>query len=322
MTIPKEIIYQKIEKIIEEIDFRNSAFLLEERESIEMFGGRIEDTRFSLYEAIYNNLGEPEKELCICFHSKLNALFDFLNYKSKMNRHYNAESSRDLIGIIEKINLVRLLLTKIGKELVIEDYYKNQIDYVRTFLVESGGSAIPENFEKINITDVEPILFVRDANLTVKIHNQDKITREFAKDQLNKCKKKINEGDYSGAITNARSLVEDVVCKEIYKQITGEILESKGDLVSDWKELSKKLNLDVEKIPDDFLKQILRGLSSIVQGLASLRNKMSDGHSQNYKSEKHHAILAVNSALTLVEFLFDTLEFQNLYKNKAQLPKT
>jgi Abortive infection C-terminus len=41
---------------------------------------------------------------------------------------------------------------------------------------------------------------------------------------------------------------------------------------------------------------------------------MSDGHSQNYKSEKHHLILAVNSALTLVEFLFDTLEFQNLSK--------
>lgn len=169
--------------------------------------------------------------------------------------------------------------------------------------------------EKNNIRYYKKKLeFLNITNIII-LQNERKLKRDFAKEQLEKCKKKISEGDYSGAITNARSLVEDVICKEIYKQITGEVLESKGDLVSDWKELTKKLNLNVDKVPDDFLKQILRGLSSVVQGLASMRNKMSDGHSQNYKSEKHHAILAVNSALTLVEFLFDTLEFQKLKPN-------
>jgi hypothetical protein len=138
MSISKEIIYQKIDKILEEIDFRDSISLAEERMSIEMFGDRIEDTRFSLYEVIYGNLVEPEKEICVCFNSELNRLFHFMNCKT--NRHFNAEPSRDLIKIIEKINQVKLLFRKIGKELVIEDYYKNQINYVETFLVDSGGS--------------------------------------------------------------------------------------------------------------------------------------------------------------------------------------
>jgi hypothetical protein len=154
------------------------------------------------------------------------------------------------------------------------------------------------------------------SKVGINVINEDRLTREFAKEQLEKCKKKIIENDFSGVITNARSLLEDVMCKEIYKQVTGTILESKGNLIDDWKELAKKLNLDAEKAPDEFLKQILRGLGSIVQGLASMRNKMSDGHSPNYKSERHHAVLAINSALTIIEFLFDTLEFQNLTKNK------
>jgi eukaryotic-like serine/threonine-protein kinase len=34
------------------------------------------------------------------YHCRFNYLFDFLNYKIDVNRHYNAEQSRDLISII------------------------------------------------------------------------------------------------------------------------------------------------------------------------------------------------------------------------------
>ena len=69
----------------------------------------------------------------------------------------------------------------------------------------------------------------------------------------------------------------------------------------------------------DTLKQILSGLNSIVTGLAGLRNKMSDAHVASYKPSKHHAKLAFNSAKTLADFLFDTVEHQGKGRiNKLQ----
>ena len=268
------------------------------------------DISLSIYRTLYKDLSPELNKLFMYIHSNLNYLFDFMNKKS--NFHYNADQSRSLISQIELLSKLKNLFEQTKCGLEITEKYNEHLKYAETFLQDSGGSPIPNDYKKIIIIEFEPILKLYKNSNFIKIKNIDKITREFAKEQLEKCKKKVNEKDYSGAITNARILLEDVICKEIYKSITGNILESKGDLLSDWKELTKKLNLDADKVPDDFLKQILRGLSSIIQGLASMRNKMSDGHSQNYRPERHHAILAINSALTLIELLFDTLEFQNL----------
>ncbi len=60
----------------------------------------------------------------------------------------------------------------------------------------------------------------------------------------------------------------------------------------------------------DTIKQVLRGLKSIIIGLSSLRNKMSDSHAPTYEPSKHHAKLAINTAFTLCEFLLDNLEYQ------------
>jgi hypothetical protein len=56
---------------------------------------------------------------------------------------------------------------------------------------------------------------------------------------------------------------------------------------------------------------ILSGLTGIVQGIAETRNKMSDAHARTFKPERHHAVLAVNSARTVAAFLVSTNEFQD-----------
>lgn len=53
-----------------------------------------------------------------------------------------------------------------------------------------------------------------------------------------------------------------------------------------------------------------RGIVTIVSGIASIRNKMSDAHPRSYKPAKHHAELAVNSVSTICTFLLDTFEYQ------------
>jgi hypothetical protein len=122
--------------------------------------------------------------------------------------------------------------------------------------------------------------------------------------------KKVVDGDYDGAITNARSLVEAVLY-EIEGRLDASRPPYDGALQKLYKRAQKLLNLDPDKGNfTESLKTILRGLSNIVAGMAPMRNKMSDAHVRTYKPERHHAKLAVNSAKTLTDFLIDTLEYQ------------
>lgn len=132
---------------------------------------------------------------------------------------------------------------------------------------------------------------------------------DFLTEQIRKCDDKIKSGDFDGAITNARTMVETII-KYILSKNNKEY-EYKGDIVDGYKEIKGllKLNPSEPKYPD-YIKKMLSGLISIVDGLAETRNKMSDSHARRQKPEKHHAKLAVNSAKTLSEFLIDSFKKQ------------
>lgn len=145
--------------------------------------------------------------------------------------------------------------------------------------------------------------------------NSSEITHIFIDEQINKCEIKLNEGDFDGAITNARSLVESVL-SAIEKELDSTLPEYDGNLPKLYKRVQKLLHLcPGQQGLEECLKQILSGFISIVSGLATLRNTVSDAHVRAYKPEEHHARLAVNSAKTLCNFLFDTKEYQ-IKKNK------
>ncbi|WP_200763016.1 abortive infection family protein [Nitrosophilus alvini] len=141
----------------------------------------------------------------------------------------------------------------------------------------------------------------------------------FIDEQIQKSEIKIKEGDYDGAITNARSLLEAVLT-ELEKTIDENAPQYDGDLLKLYKRVQKLLNLEPGR-PDieGPLKQVLSGLVSIVGGMAGLSNRMGDRHVRTYKPEKHHAVLVVNAAKTIVNFLFETYEYQKKRKsiNKA-----
>lgn len=155
---------------------------------------------------------------------------------------------------------------------------------------------------------------VRELSGTVievenRFEESSELNEIVIEEQIQKCREKIDLADYSGAITNARSLVE-AVCLKIIKEIEGEV-ENEGDLIKLFNQARKLLNLDPKRQDiNDSLKQVLTGLSNIVNGLAAMRNKMSDAHGVAYKPSRHHAKLAVNSAKTLADFLFDTMSYQ------------
>lgn len=141
-------------------------------------------------------------------------------------------------------------------------------------------------------------------------HTVDPLSHAYIREHVAKCDRKIREGDYDGAVTNARSLVETVLTT-LERRLTPTPEQFDGDLPRLFKRVQKLLNLEPSRVDiADHLRTVLAGLSNIVHGIAPLRNAMSDAHVATFRPARHHAKLAVNAAKTLVDFLFDTYEAQ------------
>ena len=85
----------------------------------------------------------------------------------------------------------------------------------------------------------------------------------------------------------------------------------KDDLPKLYKETAKQLNMAPEQHQEEVFKQILVGCQTVIQGVGTLRNKLSDAHGKGRKAVKpspRHATLAVNLAGSMAAFLVATWE--------------
>ncbi|PFG03025.1 abortive infection family protein [Bacillus sp. es.036] len=164
--------------------------------------------------------------------------------------------------------------------------------------------------------------YIEMKNIDVKILHIDcevplELSYNHILEDIAKCENRIESGDYSGAITSAKSLIEGV-CKEIILNIEGEDISGHPNLPELFNKVRTHLNLDPsnEELQKS-LKQVLSGLIQVVHGLNEVRNKSGDSHPRKIKPSLHHALLVANSAKTVVNFLFHTYEYQrNLGKIK------
>lgn len=113
--------------------------------------------------------------------------------------------------------------------------------------------------------------------------------------------------DPEGAITTARTLLETVT-KRILDE-TGEYYSEKDDLPKLYHLAAAKLNLAPNQHSEDAIKKILGGATTLVNGLGTLRNKLSDSHGRGglpVRPSPRHASLAVNTAGAIATFLVET----------------
>lgn len=114
--------------------------------------------------------------------------------------------------------------------------------------------------------------------------------------------------DPEAAITMARTLIESVGKHILDASIS---YSEKDDLPKLYYETAKQLNLAPEQHQEKVFKQILGGCQSVIQGLGTLRNQLSDAHGKGKKAIKpspRHAALAVNLAGSMAAFLVATWE--------------
>lgn len=110
-------------------------------------------------------------------HSSYNSLFQFLNYKlSANNHHYNAHESREFIAVIDIYKSLYKSLQDTDHEFELDNEYLNILNQCEQFLSSSGGSAIPEDFSKIEIIEIKPIF---------KLLHQDEFTPKSTEKKSN-----------------------------------------------------------------------------------------------------------------------------------------
>ncbi|GAF15006.1 abortive phage resistance protein [Bacillus sp. JCM 19046] len=172
----------------------------------------------------------------------------------------------------------------------------------------------------VNVDFNEYIDYLEENSLDVSIVRVEneipyELTFDYILESVTKCENRIESGDYSGAVTSAKTLVEGV-CKEILNKFLDYNSNKKTDLPILFTKVREKLNLN-PKDPklDNSLKDVLTGLIKIVNGISEIRNKPGDSHIPRYKIDRHHALLVVNSAKTVSVFLFNSFEYQKEKRN-------
>ena len=115
--------------------------------------------------------------------------------------------------------------------------------------------------------------------------------------------------DPEGAITLARTLIE-TTCKRILDELN-EPYDDGADLPKLYGLVAAKLNLAPSQHTLEPLKAILGSVTNLVNGLGTLRNRLSDAHGRGGKQpvrpSVRHASLAVNTAGAVASFLIETL---------------
>lgn len=113
--------------------------------------------------------------------------------------------------------------------------------------------------------------------------------------------------DPEGAITATRTTLESV-CKHICDE-RGAKYEETGDLAKLYKATAASMDIAPDQHSEQIIKQILSGVGTVVNGLAAMRNSLSDSHGRGKASVRpapRHAKLAVNAGFAVAGFLIDT----------------
>ena len=160
--------------------------------------------------------------------------------------------------------------------------------------------------------EITEIIYYPDFDIEttelIETKELERVSFEYIHEQINKCNNKIAEKDFDGAVTNARTLIESI-CLFILESKTKTKQDYDGNLIKLYKVIATILNLSPGDYEEGNIRQILSGVFSIINGVSGLRNTDGDSHGTSpskttFRIDERHAILTVNLAKTITEYLF------------------
>lgn len=111
-------------------------------------------------------------------HAGLDVEFKHMNYKARggSSGHFNADNSRNLLDLIDLLAEARTMLNKAGHSLTMAPEYQRVIENAPAWLVDSGGSPIPEGFTPVEVQSYTPVFSLGDQAVTVSDSRTVKLT--------------------------------------------------------------------------------------------------------------------------------------------------
>lgn len=264
------------------------------------------------------------KEFILEFLNKhIDDIINFDDYCSKNNLLDEREALRSYCQTVIKQIKGCSRLT-----MLVEDLLNNRNFFVdktvvstETYSTEEAVFAFNQNMSELNDDDLPRDPYsIKLINKKYKVTSVDDLIVDFRiiekNDNLSnynlinqtsqKCMKRLHERDYTGTITVARTLLEQLTREIIIKQ--GKSFDDNDDIKTLVNKCLKSLDFDISQMPND-LKEIYgkvnSGFSTISQGLGRMRNCMSDSHSSTCIATENDAILAINVSRTMSSFLLN-----------------
>ena len=144
-----------------------------------------------------------------------------------------------------------------------------------------------------------------------------KIDRGYIRDLGKRAIKDINETNYDSAITKSRTLLEEAFCYVIEKQ--DEVPSNSGDIGKLYNQVKTLYSMHQDGGTDKRINMLLSGLEKIVSAITQMRNEGSDSHGVGLKRiniKDYHALLAVNAATTMADFILSVGESANNHQKE------
>lgn len=230
--------------------------------------------------------------------------------------HYRLSKGKSLIAFTEEAeesDLEELLFA------LLEHY---SVNYAREYDKEAFEGAYSNCYDPEMAHLYKECCKFRDRELARKSpidkqvqYIREKFSSDYMADEIN-ILMDMRSTNPTEAIGKAKELVESC-CKTILEAY-GVAVDSNWDVTKLSKETAKCLDIDAdaldERKPDSkVVKKILGSLQGLVGGVAEFRNLYGSGHGKG-DSYAHlpvrHAKLAVGSAVTLVEYYWETYEWR------------
>jgi len=163
---------------------------------------------------------------------------------------------------------------------------------------------------KLTYENGKAVLMSLDAPQIISTETISKINYEYISSLTKRIQEDLNSKDYDSVITKSRTLIEEV-CVYIIERIGGGAIKNTGKILNLYGEVEKILNLQTDPRYDKRINQLLSGLTSIINSVASLRNIGSDAHgvgSKRYNIQRSEAMLIANATITLCTYLLEKYE--------------
>ena len=99
---------------------------------------------------------------------RLNTHFEAINGRVNTTKYYWADSSRDLLALIEEVPEALFVLQQAGVEVRFSPEYQAEIERCKPWLANFRGSTVPDDFTPIKVIKYSPVFVRPDATVRLR----------------------------------------------------------------------------------------------------------------------------------------------------------